>query len=53
MSEQQQDIDSEVLELARRQTSALESLRGIALLWSAIGGLVLVIVLITWVNAGR
>jgi len=52
MSEQA-DIDSELLEYERRQTSALESLRTVAFVWSAIGGLALVLWLIVTINGGR
>ena len=46
-------VDVQLLAQAERQTDALESLRTIALAWSAIAVLVAVIWLIVAINGGR
>ena len=46
-------VEAELLAHAKKQTDALESLRGIALVWSVIGGMALLLWLIVMINGGR
>jgi len=48
----EQTAADQLLAESRRQTAALESMRGIALFWTVFGLLAAVVVLITAVNAG-
>jgi hypothetical protein len=49
----EQTTEQQVLAQAKRSADALESLRGIALVWSVIGGLALLLWLIVMINGGR